>query len=207
MNQKSKLTQKFCYFFISINTKGIWVILVLGLFFFFFSLLVDQESEQRGVKLGFGRHVGPLPQPEDPLRRREEQTLLIQSVLKDKTRKQRAPPYLTSPDICCLFHNGRLNLMSNSLILFFFKKLFFTNVNILSCKWAMCALLREHWRLTFEWKMLPITHRVNAAVGYTGQTIRLDWISLCVSLWWTGLSGLLGWFCCARPEFTCSSVI
>ena len=56
--------------------------------FFFFSLLVDQESEQRGVKLGFGRHVGPLPQPEDPLRRREEQTLLIQAVLKDKTRKQ-----------------------------------------------------------------------------------------------------------------------
>ncbi len=42
-----------------------------------FSLLVDQESEQRGVELGFGRHAGPLPQPEDPLRRREEQTLLI----------------------------------------------------------------------------------------------------------------------------------
>lgn len=101
------------------------MILVLGLFFFFFSLLVDQESEQRGVKLGFGRHVGPLPQPEDPLRRREEQTLLIQSVLKDKTRKQRAPPYLTSPDICCLFHNGRLNLMSNSLILVFFLKAIF----------------------------------------------------------------------------------
>ena len=32
--KKSKLTQKFSYFFISINTKGIWVILVLGLFFF-----------------------------------------------------------------------------------------------------------------------------------------------------------------------------
>jgi len=39
--------------------------------FFFSPFLADQESEQRGGKLGFRRHIGPLPQPEDPLRRRE----------------------------------------------------------------------------------------------------------------------------------------
>lgn len=36
---------------------------------FFFSLrLVEQESEQCGVELGFRRHIGPFLQPEYPLR-------------------------------------------------------------------------------------------------------------------------------------------
>lgn len=39
-----------------------------GVLVFLFSLLADQESEQRGVELGFGRRVGLLPPPEDTLR-------------------------------------------------------------------------------------------------------------------------------------------
>lgn len=50
-----------------------------------FSLLADQESEQRGVELGFGRRVGLLPPPEDTLRNKASWSEVVSADLKERT--------------------------------------------------------------------------------------------------------------------------
>lgn len=104
-HKKEILHQNSVTFFYFNKYKKHLIDLVPGVLFF--PLLVDQESEQRGVELGFGRHVGLLPQPEDPLRRREEQTLPIWVELNNK-HEQCSPPYLMSPDLHVCFMRAEL---------------------------------------------------------------------------------------------------